>query len=87
MVKRAGIATRIGRVPGEESLDPMQCVGISPSRTFMVETESERTRLVQLRFKPLWLYVDAVREFCGFSRVRVSKTTSSDSEWASSCTS
>jgi hypothetical protein len=23
-------------------------------------------RLVQLRFKPLWLYVDAVREFCGF---------------------
>ncbi|HEX4477021.1 MAG TPA: hypothetical protein VH142_18150 [Polyangiaceae bacterium] len=23
-------------------------------------------RLVQLRFKPLWLYVDTVREFCGF---------------------
>ena len=23
-------------------------------------------RLVELRFKPLWLYVDAVREFCGF---------------------
>jgi len=23
-------------------------------------------RLVQVRFKPLWLYVDAVREFCGF---------------------
>jgi hypothetical protein len=23
-------------------------------------------RLVQLHFKPLWLYVDAVREFCGF---------------------
>jgi len=23
-------------------------------------------RLVQLRFKPLWLYIDAVREFCGF---------------------
>jgi hypothetical protein len=22
--------------------------------------------LVQLRFKPLWLYVDKVREFCGF---------------------
>lgn len=26
----------------------------------------EEERLVQLRFKPLWLYVDAVREFCGF---------------------
>lgn len=26
----------------------------------------ETSRLVQLRFKPLWLYVDAVREFCGF---------------------
>lgn len=23
-------------------------------------------RLVELRFKPLWLYVDEVREFCGF---------------------
>ncbi len=23
-------------------------------------------RLVQLRFKPLWLYVDALRDFCGF---------------------
>ena len=33
----------------------------------MLETrESGRDRLVQLRFKPLWLYVDAVREFCGF---------------------
>jgi len=28
--------------------------------------EFEEERLVQLRFKPLWLYVDAVREFCGF---------------------
>jgi hypothetical protein len=28
--------------------------------------EFEEDRLVQLRFKPLWLYVDAVREFCGF---------------------
>lgn len=24
------------------------------------------SRLVELRFKPLWLYVDEVREFCGF---------------------
>lgn len=24
------------------------------------------SRLVELRFKPLWLYVDQVREFCGF---------------------
>src|SRR4051812_42506422 len=33
----------------------------------MLETrECGRDRLVQLRFKPLWLYVDAVREFCGF---------------------
>ena len=33
----------------------------------MHETEEPRSdRLVQLRFKPLWLYVDAVREFCGF---------------------
>lgn len=23
-------------------------------------------RLVELRFKPLWLYIDQVREFCGF---------------------
>ena len=23
-------------------------------------------RMVQLRFRPLWLYVDQVREFCGF---------------------
>jgi hypothetical protein len=23
-------------------------------------------RMVQLRFRPLWLYVDEVREFCGF---------------------
>ncbi len=23
-------------------------------------------RLVQLRFKPIWLYLDTVREFCGF---------------------
>jgi hypothetical protein len=28
--------------------------------------EAGKDRLVQLRFKPLWLYVDAVREFCGF---------------------
>ena len=28
--------------------------------------EVEEDRLVLLRFKPLWLYVDAVREFCGF---------------------
>lgn len=33
----------------------------------MHETNEARSdRLVQLRFKPLWLYVDAVREFCGF---------------------
>lgn len=33
----------------------------------MHETNEPRSdRLVQLRFKPLWLYVDAVREFCGF---------------------
>jgi len=29
-------------------------------------SETRSNRLVQLRFKPLWLYVDAVREFCGF---------------------
>jgi hypothetical protein len=29
-------------------------------------TNAGTDRLVQLRFKPLWLYVDAVREFCGF---------------------
>jgi hypothetical protein len=28
--------------------------------------ELQSDRLVELRFKPLWLYVDAVREFCGF---------------------
>lgn len=27
---------------------------------------SDDHRIVHLRFKPLWLYVDAVREFCGF---------------------
>jgi hypothetical protein len=27
---------------------------------------SSAHRLVELRFKPLWLYVDEVREFCGF---------------------
>jgi hypothetical protein len=30
------------------------------------EDPGASSRLVQLRFKPLWLYVDAVREFCGF---------------------
>jgi hypothetical protein len=29
-------------------------------------THAGTDRLVHLRFKPLWLYVDAVREFCGF---------------------
>jgi hypothetical protein len=29
-------------------------------------TDAGTDRLVQVRFKPLWLYVDAVREFCGF---------------------
>lgn len=28
--------------------------------------ESPAHRLVELRFKPLWLYVDQVRELCGF---------------------
>lgn len=28
--------------------------------------EQPAHRLVELRFKPLWLYVDHVREFCGF---------------------
>jgi hypothetical protein len=27
-------------------------------------------RMVQLRFRPLWLYVDEVREFCGSSAPR-----------------
>ncbi|HEX4340437.1 MAG TPA: hypothetical protein VH062_31225 [Polyangiaceae bacterium] len=31
-----------------------------------ITNETGPDRLVQLRFKPLWLYVDAVREFCGF---------------------
>ena len=26
----------------------------------------QNNRLVELRFRPLWLYVDEVREFCGF---------------------
>lgn len=30
------------------------------------DEDLQSDRLVQLRFKPLWLYVDAVREFCGF---------------------
>ena len=28
--------------------------------------EESAHRIVHLRFKPLWLYVDALREFCGF---------------------
>lgn len=29
-------------------------------------TDAGTDRLVRVQFKPLWLYVDAVREFCGF---------------------
>jgi hypothetical protein len=32
-----------------------------------MEADANRVdRMVQLRFRPLWLYVDEVREFCGF---------------------
>ena len=43
----------------------------------VVDEDQERAsahRLVQLRFKPLWLYLDSVREFCSF----FARTTFSD---------
>lgn len=37
-----------------------------PLTAYADDCKQCKDRLVQLRFQPLWLYVDAVRDFCGF---------------------